>query len=222
MLAAAMLALLACSHSHDAAQRLIEDVDLAVLAAGPDAVKYAPDELADIEHRLGALQSAFDRGDYRNVLESGQAVLLEARGLGRVAAAHKTDSEHALTQRWSSLGQRLPEQLALLERQLEAPPHPVTASRHAVPRAAPGAPTLTPAQRVSAQASLADARTLWSKAQGAFANGNLNEAVTTAGDVEARLRALAAELGIPLEPAPDAGDPASAAPATAPSAAAPR
>jgi hypothetical protein len=46
----------------------------------------------------------------------------------------------------------------------------------------------------AAKSALSDATSLWSKAQGAFGNGNLDEAVAAAKQVKAELDALAATL----------------------------
>jgi hypothetical protein len=52
----------------------------------------------------------------------------------------------------------------------------------------------------AATVALRDATSQWSKAQGAFGNGNMIEAVPTAKDVESRLQALAVTLQAPLPP----------------------
>jgi len=49
-----------------------------------------------------------------------------------------------------------------------------------------------------ANAALADASSLWSKAQAAFATGNMNEAVSTAADVKSKLQAVAATIKLDL------------------------
>jgi len=49
-----------------------------------------------------------------------------------------------------------------------------------------------------ARAAFAAASSLWSKAQAAFAAGNLNEAVHTATDVKTQLAAVAATLKLNL------------------------
>ena len=46
----------------------------------------------------------------------------------------------------------------------------------------------------AAKSALSDATSEWSKAQGAFGNGNMNEAVSAAKDVETKLQALAGTL----------------------------
>ncbi|MGA2343669.1 MAG: hypothetical protein ABSG29_10805, partial [Steroidobacteraceae bacterium] len=61
-----------------------------------------------------------------------------------------------------------------------------------------------------AKSALGDATSLWSKAQGAFGNGNMDEAVSTAKDVKAKLDTLAGTVKIDL---PGGGAAPSAAPA---------
>ena len=53
----------------------------------------------------------------------------------------------------------------------------------------------------AAKSDLSDATSLWSKAQGAFGNGNMDEAVTAAKGAKVRLDALATSLKMDL-PAP--------------------
>ena len=48
--------------------------------------------------------------------------------------------------------------------------------------------------RAAAKSAMSDATSLWSKAQGAFGNGNLDEAVSAAKDVKTKLDGLAATL----------------------------
>ncbi len=55
----------------------------------------------------------------------------------------------------------------------------------------------------AAKSGLSGAESLWSKAQGAFGNGNMDEAVSAAKDVKSKLDALAASLKVDL-PAPAA------------------
>jgi hypothetical protein len=50
----------------------------------------------------------------------------------------------------------------------------------------------------AAKAGVGDAASRWSKAQAAFAAGNLDEAVSTATDVKAKVEALAASLKLDL------------------------
>jgi hypothetical protein len=54
----------------------------------------------------------------------------------------------------------------------------------------------------AAKAALSDASSLWSKAQAAFAGGNMNEAVSTAQTVKDKVEALAATLKLDLSASP--------------------
>ncbi len=53
-----------------------------------------------------------------------------------------------------------------------------------------------------AKSALGDAMSLWSKAQAAFAAGNLEEAVKTAQDVKSKVGPLAASLKLDLSAPP--------------------
>ena len=55
----------------------------------------------------------------------------------------------------------------------------------------------------AAKSALSDATSLWSKAQGAFGNGNMDEAVAAAKEVKSKLDAVASGLKMDL-PAPAA------------------
>ena len=53
-----------------------------------------------------------------------------------------------------------------------------------------------------AKSALSDAMATWSKAQAAFATGNMDEAVTTARDVKSKVEAVASGLKVDLSAPP--------------------
>lgn len=192
-----LLALAACSGNREPAERLLGEIDAAVLAAGPDAVKYVPEQLQEVEAKLGMLELEFQHGHYRAVLAGAPPVLAQARELGHAAAARKAEITQDLTRQWGALSVAVSADLTAIGQRLEFLGEP----RHR--KLAAGF------DLEAARSSLSSATSLWSKAQGAFGNNNLEEAVPAAREVQHRLERLAASLDLAL-PAPEPAAPAAA------------
>ena len=193
-LAAIMLA--ACASQKEPAQKLIGDIESTVAAASTEAAKYVPDQLADVQAKLSGLKSSFDKQDYAAVVTGGPAVLTAAQGLATAAAAKKDEVLKALDDEWSGLAGSLPGDVTAVQNRIDM------LSKKSNKKEAKGI------DLNAAKAGLGDATSLWSKAQAAFAAGNLDEAVSTAKDVKAKVEAVAASLKMDL---PAAAAPASAA-----------
>ena len=190
----ALLSLAACSSGRAPAERLLGEIDAAVLAAGPDAVKYVPEQVQDVEAKLGTLELAFEHHDYRAVLEGAPAVLAQAQQLRSAAAARKSAVSEDLAGQWSTLSVAVTADLTAIEQRLDFLGQPRNR------KLAAGF------DLDAARSDLATATRLWSKAQGAFGNNNLEEAVPAAREVRSRLERLAASLGLEL-PAPQPAAP---------------
>jgi PBP1b-binding outer membrane lipoprotein LpoB len=202
LIAAAAIILAACSGQKDPAQKLIGDIDATVAAASPEAAKYVPDQLADVQSKLGGLKASFDKQDYAAVVAGAPAVLNSAQTLATAAAAKKDEILKALNDDWIGLAASVPENVTAIQSRIDL------LSKKSSKKMAAGI------DLNAAKVSRADAQSLWSKAQAAFAAGNLEEAVSTAKDVKTKTDALAASLKLDL-PAPaqaPAGAPPSAAP----------
>lgn len=191
-----LLALLlgACAGERDGARKAIADIAVAVTAASPDAAKFAPAELDVVRAHLAALQASYDQGDYAAVLRGAPPVLHEAAGLLDAAAQKRAEVERKLNASWASLSASVPADLAAVRRRIDE--FGSASQRRAGQR---GAPHIDAA---AARKSLGEAASLWSKATGAFANGNMEQAVSTAQAVEERLTALAGTLAMDLPPPP--------------------
>jgi hypothetical protein len=161
---------------------MISDIDAAVTAASADAAKYVPDQLIDTQTKLGDLKASFGRQDYKAVLAAAPPVFAEAQGLAGAAAAKKAEVMKGLNDQWTSLSSTVPGSMTAIESRIDF------LSKKSSRKLAQGI------DLAAAKSAVSDATSLWSKAQGAFGNGNLDEAVSAAKEVKAKLDALAATL----------------------------
>jgi hypothetical protein len=186
-IACAALLLAACASQMEPAQRSISDIEAALSMAAPDAAKYVPDQLTDVRREFDDLKAAFDRPDYAAVLKGAPTVMDRAQGLKSAAAAKKAELTQALGEEWSGLAARLPAYMTTLQSRIEF------LARKSSRKLAAGI------DLDAARGSLSEASSVWSKAQAAFATGNLDEAVTTAKSLETSLEGLASTLKIDLK-----------------------
>ena len=182
----AAIILAGCASQKEPAQKLISDIEATVTAASTEAAKYVPDQLADVQAQLGALKASFDKQDYAAVVTGAPAVLTSAQGLATAAAAKKDAVLKALNDEWTGLAASLPADVTAIQSRIDL------LSQKSSKKLAAGI------DLDAAKAGVADASVLWSKAQGAFASGNLDEAVSAAKDVKAKIMALAASLKLDL------------------------
>jgi hypothetical protein len=197
LISMAAITLAACAGQKEPAQKLISDIQAIVTAASTEAAKYVPDQLADVQSNLGTLKASFDKHDYAAVVTAGPGVLSTAQGLATAAAAKKDEILKALNDQWTSLAATVPGEVTAVQNRID------TLSKKSSKKLAAGI------DLAAAKSGLSEASSLWSKAQAAFASGNMEEAVKTAGDVKARVDALAATLK--MDPTAPAAMPAAAA-----------
>jgi hypothetical protein len=187
-LAAVILA--ACAGQKEPAQKLIGDIQATVTSASTEAAKYIPDQLMDVQSRLAALQASFDRKDYAAVLSGAPPVLTAAESLATAAAEKKDEALKALTDKWTTLAGSVPGYLTAIQNRVDF------LAKKSNKKAAAGI------DLDGAKSGLSEAMALWSKAQAAFATGNLDEAVKTAQDVKSKAEALASTVKLELTAPP--------------------
>jgi hypothetical protein len=181
-----ILMLAACGGQKVPAEKLLAEIQATITAASTEAAKYVPDELMAVQTQMGALQASFDKKDYAAVVTGAQAVLGAAQSLATDAAAKKDEVLKALNDRWTALAGSVPGNLTAIENRVDF------LSKKANKKAAAGIDV------DGARSALGDAMSLWSKAQAAFASGNMDEAVNTAQNVKSKVDALAATLKLDL------------------------
>jgi hypothetical protein len=190
---AAGLALAACANQMEPAKKLLADISAAVTAAGADAQQYIPEQVAAVNQKLGDLQSAFDKQDYKAVLAGAPAVLADAKSLAEAASAKKKQVLEALGAHWTQLAAELPQSMSAIEAKLAT-----LAKTRKLPAG------ITKDGVDSAKAGLAEAKTAWEAAKSAFGAGNLQAALDQAKGVKAKLEEASAKLGISAAPTPAA------------------
>jgi hypothetical protein len=186
VISTAALILAACAGQKEPAQRLISDVESVVTAASSEAAKYVPDQLADVQSKLDALKASFAKHDYAAVVTSAPAVLSSAQDLATAAATKKDEVLKSLNDSWSALAATVPAEVTAVQNRIDE------LSKK------PGKKMAADLDLNAAKGAAGDATALWSKAQAAFAAGNLVEAVSTAKDVKAKVEAVAASLKLDL------------------------
>ncbi len=185
-IALAALLFTACANQMEPAQRSISDIEAALSTSASDAAKYVPEQSTDVRRELGDLKATFDRQDYAGVLRAAPAVMQRAQGLASAAAAKKAELTQALSEEWSGLAARLPGYMTAMQSRIEF------LAKKSNRKLAAGV------DLDAARGSLSEDSSVWSKAQAAFATGNLREAVTTARNLETSLQGLAGTLKIDL------------------------
>ena len=174
--------LAACAGQKEPAEKLLGEIHATVTAASTEAAKYIPDQLASVQNQLSALKASFDKQDYAAVVSGAPAVLGAAQSLATDAATKKDEVLKALNDKWTALAGSVPGYLTAIQNRIDF------LARKANKKAAAGI------DLEAAKSSLSDAMAIWSKAQAAFATGNMDEAVNTAQNVKSKAEAVASSL----------------------------
>jgi hypothetical protein len=176
----------ACAGQKEPAQKRLADIETTVTAASTEAAKYVPDQLMDVQTKYAELKASFDKKDYAAVISGAPPVFAAAQTLATAAAAKKDEVLKALNDKWMVLAATVPQDATAVQNRIDV------LRRKTSKKAAAGL------DLDAANSSLDQATSLWSKAQAAFAGGNMDEAVRTAEDVKSRVEAVAATLKLEL------------------------
>ena len=187
-IAVAVLALAACASQLEPAQMAISDIEAVMSAAGPEASKYVPEQLRAVRRGVDGLKASFNAKDYPAVLAGAPAVMSAAQALAGAAAAKQAEQLQALNGQWSGMAAELPDAITAIQNRIER-----LSSKT-------GRKPATGVDLDAARGALSSSLSLWSKAQAAFATGNLQEAVSAATTVRDNLAQLETMLQMPPPP----------------------
>lgn len=170
----------ACAQQMEPAERALGGIHAVMASTAVDAGRYLPDEVVRVQHELDDLDLKFGQHEYAAVLAGAPRVMTDAQSLATAAAAGKRKATQAMEAEWATQAAALPEALAALETRLDS-----------------RGKRLRPAHGIDLAAARTELRgdeSLWSKAQAAFATGNLSEALTISHGLSMALANLAAKL----------------------------
>ncbi|HTP37966.1 MAG TPA: hypothetical protein VMI92_00180 [Steroidobacteraceae bacterium] len=174
---AAALALPACSSQKLPAEQAIASLQDSLEATRAEAARYDPQKLAAVDQALRSLRTSLAGGDYAGVLAQAPGLSSAIAALAGEVKLKADAVNAALGATWAGLAASVPAALDTVQRRIDT-----LQQRHALPQ----------------DADLKAAIAAWDQAKGAFAAGNMQEAVTVAGAAMSQIQALAARLKVAL------------------------
>lgn len=181
--AVAMLAL-GCSQ-RDPAQTALTAAEDALAAVSDQAMKYVPDQYAEVKASLDEARKAFNEERYKDAIAGLRDLPARAEALAGAAAEAKQRLADELTADWARLSGSLPGMVSSIEARLTD-----LGKMRRLPEG------VDRGMLDEANNALAAARNGWSEAGAAFSAGDLEGAVAKARNVESMAQDLMARLDI--------------------------
>lgn len=108
----------ACASQKEPAQKALTDLQASLARFSEQAEKHMPEEYADVQQQLAALQSSFDGGDYKTVVTGAPKAAAAIRKLQADAIIAKADYTKQMTEEWGAMAGSIPDQIAAVDKQI--------------------------------------------------------------------------------------------------------
>jgi predicted small lipoprotein YifL len=187
LLVAALL-LAACAGQKGPATQAVAQVEAALNAVRPDATKYAPDELQQVDAAVTALKDSLAKKDYKSVVANAPAVQSQVSGLQQTVATKKTEMESAVaaaTEQWQKLAADVPQMVEAIQSRVDT----LSKSRKLPKNVSADALQM-------AKDGLESMKIAWAEATTMFGSGNAVDAVTKAQAVQEKGKEVMQLLGM--------------------------
>lgn len=184
VVAAAFLALAACSSQKGPATEAVTAAETALATVRDAAAKYVPNDLQGVEASLAALKASLANKDYKAVLAAAPAMMTSIESLGGAANAGKAAFD-AATAEWASLSTDVPKMVTAIQSRVD-----ILSSSKKLPK------NVSADAFNSAKAGLETMKSTWEAATAAFNGGNPVDAVAKGKEVQAKGQEVLALLGM--------------------------
>ena len=190
MLAAASLALAACSNQKEPAERAFAKVQSSLAEFHADAEKYASEELKDVDADVAGMKKNLDSQDYGQVVMSAPSVSASINTLKQTVEQRKADAEQMLAAaqtEWNDLNASVPKAVESLQAKVDQ-----LAKSRKLPKG------MDKAAFDAAKTDFENMKNDWTQASSDFAAGKVAEAVRKARAIKARGDELMTKLEVKM------------------------
>jgi hypothetical protein len=184
VVAAAFLALAACSTQKGPATEAVAAAETALAGVRDAAAKYVPNDLQGVEASLAALKTSLANKDYKAVIAAAPALMTSIQSLGGAADAGKAAFDSA-TAEWATLSTDLPKMVSAIQSRVD-----ILSASKKLPK------NVSAEAFESAKAGFDSIKSTWEAASAAFNGGNPVDAVAKAKEVQAKGQEVLALLGM--------------------------
>lgn len=177
-----------CGMQREPAERAVAETEAAISSLRSDAASIVPDDLMALDESLAALKADLERQDYKAVMAGSPVLMARVGALQETIdtrKAEQADRAAHLTDSWNALAAEVPEMVSAVNARVDL---------LARTRNFPAGMNRTGFETTRAAAT--EMAQAWQKALGAFANDNMEEAVSSAQAAKQKGAVVMSGLGM--------------------------